>query len=106
VEYLTLDLTGHFTGSNITAWRLADGTYQPWTPQHDGRWHSTQLPIAIAFEGAMAAVYLADGRRVLAEGGVEEALARQALDITRKETELAEKDAEIERLRRRLEGRD
>jgi hypothetical protein len=98
LEYIALDPTGKYLPPGVAAWRLADERYRVWEPGPDGRWYSEQLPVAITLEGARAAVYLAGGRRMLAEGEVEEALARQ-------DAELAGKDAEIERLRRLLESR-
>lgn len=89
-EYITLDPTGQYV-AGVAAWRLAGDRYRTWEPAADGRWHSEQLPVAIALEGVQAAVYLANGRRMLAESEVEAALA--------------EKDAEIDRLRRLLEDR-
>jgi hypothetical protein len=91
-EYIALDPTGRYLPPGVAAWRLAGERYQVWEPRRDGRWYSEQLPIAIALEGAQAVVYLADGQRMLAEGEVVDSLAR--------------KDAEIERLKHLLEGRD
>jgi hypothetical protein len=89
-EYIALDPTGQYV-AGVAAWRLAGDRYHAWEPGADGRWHSEQLPVAIALDGGQAAVYLAGGRRMLTEGEVERALARR--------------DAEIDRLRRLLEDR-
>jgi hypothetical protein len=89
-EYIALDPTGQYI-AGVAAWRLAGDHYQAWEPGPDGRWQSEQLPVAIALEGARGAIYLANGKRMLAEGEVEAALAQ--------------KDAEITRLKRLLEGR-
>ena len=97
-EYLALDPTGRFLTEGIRAWRLADGVYRPWGPDADGRWHSATIAAAIGLEGARAAVYARDGRRVLREGEVERELARR-------DAELARRDAELERLRRLLDER-
>ncbi len=88
-EYISLDPTGQYI-AGVVAWRLAGDRYRVWEPGPDGRWNSEQLPVAIALEGARAVVYLSNGKRMLAEGEVEAALA--------------EKDAEIARLRRLLEN--
>ena len=96
-EYIVLDPTGHFLAQGVAAWQLIDRQYRVWDPGQDGRWYSRQLAVAIALEGAQAAVYLSDGQRMLAEGEVGEAFAR-------KDAELVRKDAEIARLRRLLEG--
>jgi Uma2 family endonuclease len=108
-EYIQLDPTGHFIRGGVAAWRLDGDEYRVWEPREDGRWYSEQLPIAIALEGAMAAVYLPDGRRMHREGEVEEAfawqqteLARQQVALARQAQELAKQTAEIERLRRLL----
>jgi hypothetical protein len=55
------------------------------------RWQSAQIEVAIGLEGMLATVYTRDGRRMLREGEIAEALAR--------------KDAELERLRRLLDER-
>jgi len=94
-EYLTLDPTRAFVPAGGRAWRLADGAYQPWEPDEQGRWQSAEIAVAIGLEGAMATVYRRDGRRLLREGEVEEELGR------RDET-IARQAAEIEELRRRL----
>jgi Putative restriction endonuclease len=89
-EYLTLDPTAQYLPEAIRAWRLVDGTYQPWEADSSGRHAGQYLPIAIALEGAMAAVYCgSEGRRMLLEGEIQEELAR--------------KDAELQRLRRLLD---
>jgi hypothetical protein len=89
LEYLTLDPTTRYLPEGIRAWRLIDGTYQPWEAGSNGRSASQYLPIAIALEGAMAAVYSgSDGLRMLQEGEIQE--------------ELAHKDAELQRLRQLL----
>ena len=88
-EYIALDPSGQYM-AGIAAWRLAGERYRAWEPGQDDRWYSRVLPVAIALEGVQAVVYLADGQRMLAEGEVGAALAR--------------KDAEIERLKRLLEG--
>ncbi len=90
-EYLALDPTGRFLPEGIRAWRLAEGAYRPWEPDAGGRWHSATIAAAIGLEGARAAVYARDGRRLLREGEIE--------------AELARKDAELERLRRLLAER-
>ncbi len=90
-EYLALDPTGQFLPEGIRAWRLVAGVYRPWAPEADGRWHSATIAVALGLEGARAAVYARDGRRILREGEVE--------------AELARRDAELERLRRLLAER-
>ncbi|MGI8915228.1 MAG: Uma2 family endonuclease [Chloroflexota bacterium] len=120
-EYLTLDPTGEFADyrpEQGRAWRLEGSRYRPWRPDRRGRWVSAQLGIAIAMEGAQAAVYAPDGRRQLREGEVHRALAREiarreeahAREVARRadehaareraEAELAQLRAELERLRR------
>ena len=103
-EYLTLDPTGQYLEEGIRAWRLEAGTYRPWLPEVDGRWHSATIGVAIALEGAQASVYMSDGRRVLREGEVEAERARlrdeAAAEQARLQEQLASKEAELARLRR------
>jgi Uma2 family endonuclease len=75
-EYLTIDPTGTFLPEGIRAWRLEEGIYRPWEPETDGRWHSAALPISLGLEGTLAAVYTADGRRMLREDEAEVELER------------------------------
>jgi len=94
LEYIAMDPTGEYLPRGVAAWRLADESYAAWRPREDGRWYSEQAPVAFALEGAQAAVYLADGRRMPLEReiyGLVDALAR--------------KDEEIARLKRMLDGR-
>ena len=116
-EYLTLDPEHQYTPEGALGWRLEGGVYRPWQPEGEGRFVSRELPLAFALEGARAAVYMADGHRLLREGEVECTLReqdrqqRQALaEQERLRQALAEQDrwrqealAELERLRRRLE---
>jgi hypothetical protein len=102
-EYVALDPTGQYI-AGVAAWRLEGERYGVWPPDPDRRWHSAQLPIAIALEGAQAVVYLSSGQRMLAEGEVEAALAAVETALAEKDAELARKDAEIDRLRRLLKG--
>lgn len=75
-EYLVVDPAGRYLSAGIRAWRLADGAYRPWELGPDGRYHSEQVPVAFALEGATVAVYLADGRRMHQEEEIEEEIAR------------------------------
>jgi Uma2 family endonuclease len=75
-EYLTFDPAGLYLPEGVRAWRLRDGVYGPWKPEPDGRYRSETLPVAVALEGSIAAVYLADGRRMHQEDEVEEEIAR------------------------------
>jgi hypothetical protein len=95
-EYLALDPTGSYVREGGRGWRLENGRYIEWERDRQGQRRSRELGIAIALEGALATVYTPEGRRLLREGEVEEELAR-------KESELALKSAEIERLRRQLD---
>ncbi|CAA9553663.1 MAG: hypothetical protein AVDCRST_MAG18-519 [uncultured Thermomicrobiales bacterium] len=94
-EYLTLDQTGCFAGEPLRAWRFADGRYQPWLPEADGRCHSATIGVAFALEDDELIVYTRDGRRMLREGEVEEERSRLR----------AEYEEEIARLRRLLDER-
>jgi len=80
-EYLMLDPTSRYLPERLRAWRLTDGSYQPWQPDKQGRWHSQELALAFALEGPFAAVYARGERRMLREGEVEaeRARAREAL---------------------------
>jgi hypothetical protein len=89
-EYLAIDPTSRYLPEGIRAWRLSEGAYQPWVPAADGRFHSAQLPLVFALAGTLAEVYLADGPRMHQEDEIEEAIEQ--------------KDAEIARLRRLLDG--
>lgn len=109
-EYMALDPLGAFMPERIRAWRLEEGVYRPWEPNAEGRWHSTQIPIALGLEGLLATVYTRDGRRMLREGEIEaeraradEAQARADEAQAWARAELARKDAELERLRRLLD---
>jgi hypothetical protein len=95
-EYLAVDPTGAFLPEGIRAWHLVDETYRLWAPHGDGRWHSAQIDVAIALEGAMATVYTRDGRRILREGEVEEELTRlhQELDRLRRLLDARQQGAE------------
>lgn len=97
-EYLAVDPTGMYLPEGIRAWRLLEGAYRPWHAEPDGRYRSETLPVSVGLEGAAAAVYLADGRRMYQEDEVEEELARRGAEIEHK-------TAEIARLRRLLEER-
>jgi Uma2 family endonuclease len=108
-EYLALDPTSAFVPEGGRAWRLQEGAYRPWEPDENGRWQSTQIPLAIGLEGMLATVYTRDGRRMLREGEIEaerermrEEVARWNDEVARRDQELALKEAEIERLRRQL----
>jgi hypothetical protein len=98
-EYLLLDPAYRFAPDGGVGWRLAEGEYQPWRRESDGRWRSAVLPLAFGLEGARAAVYAADGHRILREGEVERTLRRER---TANERRLQEYAAEVEQLRRRL----
>lgn len=90
-EYLALDPTRSFVPEGIRAWRLEDGRYRRWEPDKDGRWQSAEIDVAIGIAGALATVYTDEGRRMLHEGEIEQALAQR--------------DTELERLRRLLDER-
>ena len=110
-EYLLLDPAHRFVPDGGQGWRLADGAYRPWRPDARGRWASEELPLAFALEGARAAVYAADGHRILREGEVERTLRRERAEKERQlRAALAEQErlrreyaAEVEQLRRRLD---
>lgn len=99
-EYLTIDPTGTFLPERIRAWRLAEGAYQLWLPEANGRWHSETIGIAIGLEGVMATIYTANGQRLLREGEIARELARKDIAF---QAELARKDAELAELRRLLD---
>jgi hypothetical protein len=92
-EYLALDPTGSMLREGGRAWRLADGVYQPWERDAQGRWQSAAIEVAIGLEGALATVYTRDGQRIHGEGQVE-------AELRRSREELAHQAAELERLRR------
>ncbi len=98
-EYLALDTSGAFTGSDGCGWRLDGGAYRPWERGADGRWSSEQIDVAISLEGVWATVYTRDGQRMLREGEVQAALARKDAEVTaalaRREEEMQRKDAEL-----------
>ncbi len=110
-EYLTLDPAYRYAPAGGAGWRLEGGAYRPWPREGDGRWASETLPLAFGLEGARAAVYAADGHRILREGEVERTLRRERDTNERRLQEaLAEQErlrreyaAEVEQLRRRLE---
>jgi len=95
-EYLAIDPTSAYLPEGIRAWRLIDGVYRPWDAADDGRWHSAEIGVSIGLEGVLATVYTLEGRRLLREGEVEEALDQR--DAT-----IAQLAAEIVALRRQLE---
>lgn len=97
-EYLTLDPTGSYLPEQGRGWRLVEGVYRPWLPTEQGRWHSEELALAIGLEGMLAAVYTPEGRQMLREGEIEDELARR-------DGEVARLQAELERLRQRLDER-
>ncbi len=112
-EYLTLDPQYRYAPEGGLGWRLEQGEYRPWRRDAVGRWASRVIPLAFGLEGARAAVYLPDGRRLLREGEVERAVRRQQQQALAEQERLrqivAEHDrlrqealAEQERLRRRL----
>jgi Putative restriction endonuclease len=90
-EYLVLDPTYSMLAAGMRGWRLAEAGYRAWEPAADGRLYSAQLPLAFALEGAQARVYLSDGRAMLREEEIGDALAQR--------------DEELERLRRLLAER-
>lgn len=94
-EYVALDFEGHFLPQGMQGWRPVDGVYQPQLLEADGRWHSAEAQVAIGLEGMWATVYTREGQRILREGEVEEERARL-------QAELAQRDAEVARLRRLL----
>lgn len=107
-EYLTLDPLRAYLPEGGRGWQLdAAGGYQPWPRQHDGRWMSRGLPLAFALEGVQVAVFTAAGYRLLREGEVERERStwrrRWTEERARREAEVAAKDEELTRLRRRLE---
>ena len=106
-EYLTLDPTHQYAPNGGLGWRLEGGMYQPWPRDAMGRFVSRELPLAFGLEGARAAVYMADGHRLLREGEVERVLRehdrQRRLELAEHEQRLREALAEQERLRRRLE---
>jgi Uma2 family endonuclease len=92
-EYLVLDPTGIFLAEFGRGWRLLNGVYQPWRQDAQGRWQSQEFPLAFAVDNWLASVHESQtGRRLLHEGEITAALAQ--------------KDAEVAELRRRLEERD
>lgn len=119
-EYLMLDPTSRYLPERLRAWRLTDGSYQPWQPDKQGRWHSQELALAFALEGPFAAVYARGERRMLREGEVEaeRARAREALEranaeqeriraeLAQRDEQLARQAEELERLRRLLEDQE
>ncbi len=104
-EYLAIDPTSAYLPEGIRAWRLSDGVYRPWDADDDGRWHSTEIGVAIGLEGVLVTVYTPEGRRLLREGEVEEALAQRDATIAQQSAEIEQQAAELEALRRRLEER-
>jgi Uma2 family endonuclease len=80
-EYLVIDPTGQILPESIYAWRLKDGSYQPWRAAADHRWHSEQLPVALAVEGIWAKVY----STVTGEAMLLESQIRSELERLRKE---------------------
>lgn len=95
-EYFTVDATGEYLPERGRGWRLENGVYRPWRRERNGQWRSRQLPLAFGFDGLQAVLFTHDGRRMLAEGEIE----RERLRLAQ---ELAQKDAELADLRRRLE---
>lgn len=103
-EYLTLDPTYTYAPDGGRGWRLVDGAYVPWERDADGRWASAVLPLAFGLEGARAAVYMGDGRRLLREGEVERTLREQERLRQEELARLAQAHAEeLDRLHRRLD---
>lgn len=83
-----------------------------WEAAADWRWHSAEIGAAFGLEVALATVYTPAGRRMLHEGEVEDAIAQRdwALEHERQlrardQAALAEREQELERLRRLLEER-
>ena len=91
-EYLLLDPTGEYLPERVRGAHLGQHGYVRWPPDRRGRWHSQEIAVAIAFEGARVTVYARDGRRQLREG-----------EIARKDAEIARRDAEIAALQRLLD---
>jgi hypothetical protein len=116
-EYLIVDPAGAYLPDQGQGWRLEGGAYRPWRREPDGRWHSRVIPVAIGLEGVRAAVWTADGRRLLREGEVERRLDREVRERRRAEAVAAEERRraealaqlerahaeELARLRRRLD---
>jgi Uma2 family endonuclease len=92
LEYMTINPTRQYVPEGIRAWRLVDGAYAPWEADQGGHWPSEQIPVAFALEGTWASVYSRiGGQRMPREGQIM--------------AELAQRDAELARLRKLLEDR-
>ena len=88
-EYVVLDPSGLYMEAPLCAWYLVDGRYQEAAVDPAGIWWSRQLSLGIGFPDGQMAVYDRAGRRQLREGEISSYVAQQ--------------EAEIGQLRRRLE---
>jgi hypothetical protein len=88
-EYVMLDPSGLYMPEPLCAWHLVDGQYQETDLDAEGIWQSRELPLGIGFPDGQMAVYDRAGRRQLREGEIS--------------TYIAQQQAEIAELRRRLE---
>lgn len=123
-EYLVFDPEDKYLPGQVCAWRQSGRHITTWTPDQEGRYHSTELGIAFVPEGLFLRVIDREGqpvpfndeqgdtivtlgRRVRAEAaGRRMAHLRAQQEATRATQEMArrqEAEAELERLRAELE---
>jgi hypothetical protein len=98
-EYLTFDLFGEYISEQIRAWRLGPaGFYVPWQADSPGYWTST-LGITFAPQGRLLRIYDRDGMIIPNDEDMEEIAAERALQLTERDRQIAELQAELRRLR-------
>ncbi len=106
-EYLVCDPLGITLPARVRAWRHGPaGSYEPWLPAPDGRWHSQPLGISFAPEpqGMLLRVYTPDGRLVPTSDELAKELrtertrtAAQAARIADQAARIADLEAELRR---------
>ena len=99
-EYLVCDPLGIIVPERVRAWRYGPaGTYEPWLPAPDGRWHSRALGISFAPEqrGALLRVYTPDGRLVPTSDELARELRAERTRVAEQAARIAELEAELRR---------
>jgi len=104
-EILLFDPTSEYLGQGCLGWRREESGYQAWEPDTDGRFHSPILGVSFAPEGILLRVYDRSGRPIPFRSERARSLAEQRRQLSHHEQLLAERDAEIARLRAELYGR-
>ncbi len=103
-EYLLFDPTEAYLHEPCRGWRQREGEVERWLPESGGRYESRELGVAFRPEGAFLRTYDRSGLLVPTREERRWAYARMQAEQERQAQQIALLRAELDRLRKRVEG--